>query len=94
MGFMKKEKIINKVKTYLTENRINFEEGTIEYIGIRENYEIEPGNPKKYFYVSFESVGDVKNIYSTDSYFIYIDYQTENLSYLIGPRSFTKIDGE
>lgn len=45
MGFMKKEKIINKVKTYLTENRINFEEGTIEYIGIRENYEIEPGNP-------------------------------------------------
>lgn len=89
---MKEQEFIEKVKNYLTQSNSIYVDGSIEYIGIRENYVISNEKPKDYYFLSYEVVGDKSNIYSTDSYFVYIDKSSEKISYIIGPQSLDKIE--
>jgi len=61
-------------------------------VGIRENHEMPNEKPRDYYLLSYEAVLDKNNIYSTNSYFVYIDKVSEKVSYIIGPQSFKKIE--
>jgi len=88
---MQIEQIIEQIKKYLKNQKISFENDIIEYIGRRENYEIIKGEKKNYHYFSFDVIGNKSDQYSTDTYFIYVDEETNNLILLIGPQVFIKI---
>jgi len=90
---MKEQKeLIEKAKTFLDNKKINYNNDSLEFIGLRENYEIEEGNPQNYYFISYDVLIDKTNKYSTKTYFIYIDKKTLKISYIIGPQSFEKVE--
>lgn len=90
---MKEQELIKKVENYLTESNAIFVENSVRYIGIRENHIISNEEPKDYYFLGFDAIADKNNIYSTDSYFVYIDKVLERISYILGPQS-SEIIGE
>ncbi len=90
---MKEQKeLIKKVKIFLDSRKIYYNNDSLEYIGVKENYEIEDGNPQNYHFISYEVIIDKTNKYSIKTYFIYIDKENFKISYIIGPQSFEKIE--
>ena len=84
---MKEQELIEKVKNYLIKSNSVYVENSIEYIGVRENYIISDKGPKDYHFLSYEAVADKSNIYSTQSYFVFIEKASEKISYMLGPQS-------
>ena len=89
---MNLENIIKKVEEYLLNTGTEYVADSIEYLGIRENFELIRGDKKNYYFVSYDVLIDKNNKYSTTSFFAYIEVETEKLSYIIGPQSSQKID--
>ncbi|AXO80704.1 hypothetical protein DZC78_10015 [Olleya aquimaris] len=89
---MKEQELIKKVEDYLIDSNSIFVKNSVEYIGVRENYVISNEKPKNYYFLSYHSVVDKNNIYSTNSYFVLIDKVSETISYIIGPQSLKKIE--
>jgi hypothetical protein len=90
---MNEQQLIKKVENYLTKTNTVYVENSVRYIGIRENYNMIPNeDPKDYYVLGFDAVADKSNIYSTQSYFIYIDKVSEKIKYLLGPQYSEKIE--
>ena len=89
---MQEQDLIKKVEDFLLESNTIFEKNSIEYIGIRKNHEMQKDKPKDYYFLSYEVVVDKQNVYSTHSYFVLIDKMLEEISYVIDPQSFNKIE--
>lgn len=84
---MNEQELIEKVKNYLIQSDSVYVEDSIEYIGIRENYIISDFPPRDYHFISYDAVADYNNIYSTQSYFVFIEKISEKISYILGPQS-------
>lgn len=89
---MKEKELINKVEIYLKNTNTIFDKNSVHYVGIREKHTFSNEEPKDYYFLAFEALADKNNIYSTNSYFVYIDKITEKIRYIIGPQSFEEIN--
>lgn len=90
---MKEQKeLIEKVKSFLNERKILYNDNSIEYIGLRENYKIGKDDPKDYYFISYDILSDKSNKYSTKSYFVYIEKKSLRLIYIIGPQTIERIE--
>ncbi|KAB8152408.1 hypothetical protein EZY14_013420 [Kordia sp. TARA_039_SRF] len=83
---MKEPELKEKVENYLMKSNSVYVENSVEYIGIRENYIIANKEPKDYYLLGFDAVADKSNIYSTQSYFVFIEKASEKISYILGPQ--------
>lgn len=82
-----KENLEGKIIDYLKNNNRKYYKDSVKYNGIRENYIISDKGHKDYHFLSYEAVADKSNIYSTQSYFVFIEKVSEKISYILGPQS-------
>jgi hypothetical protein len=81
--------LVKKVKKYLVENNEVFVENSVEYCGLREKIIMLPNDePKDLYFLSYNVVVDKSNIYSTVTFFVYVDKKTEKIICIIGPQSY------
>ncbi len=85
------EEFEKMVQNYLDENHISYEKNSIEYDGIRKDYELERGNPQSYHFLSFTAITDQTSDYGFQTWFLFIQEETNQLAYLLGPSIFEKI---
>jgi len=89
---MNPDEIIKKVEEFLINKNTQYDSGSIEHEGLRENYQIAGEDAKDYLYVSYNVLTDKTNKYSTETYFVFIEKETLKISYHIGPQLFEKIE--
>lgn len=84
--------MIKKLKNYLNKKESKYYEDSFDFKGLRENVPQIDGSKKDLFAVSYlVSISNIK--YDGDAtYYAYFDKSTKNLSYIIGPQSYEKIE--